>query len=57
MKTGNFTLRAAKKEFTEIGTPIIYETASFDCKVAEVDPRIIAEMKEKLENFKLKGGE
>ena len=57
MKTGNFTLRSAKKEFTNIGTPIIYETASLNCKVAEVDPRIIKEMKEKLKNFKLKGGE
>ncbi len=57
MKTGNFTLRPAKKEFTEIGTPIIYETASLDCKVAEVDPRITAEMKRKLKEFRLKDGE
>lgn len=48
MTKDNRTLPKTKEEFTNIGTLIIYETVSMECVVADVDPRIIAEMKRKL---------
>ena len=41
MKDANFTLRKSQPEFTDIGTPIIYETVPLSCEVAAVDPRIV----------------
>lgn len=52
MTKDNRTQLKTKKGPTKVVTPIIYEIVSMECVVADVDPRIVAQMKKTLRSQK-----